>query len=109
MHDTRFAVLRADLTGIAPAVVITAEVDPLRDEGKAYADKLLATGVATHFKFFQGTFHPFMSFPVPQRAEAIDISVAALRTAFGLDCRDRWLNKAMTCHESLPRIRNGLV
>ena len=47
--DTRFACIRADLKGLPPALVITCEVDPVRDEGIAYAEKLQVPFTCTHY------------------------------------------------------------
>jgi acetyl esterase len=56
--DWRVSPLRAkSLAGLAPAVVCTAWFDPLRDEGKAYADALAAAGVATKYHDGLGLIH----------------------------------------------------
>jgi acetyl esterase len=58
--DWRVSPLRAkSLAGVAPAVVCTAWFDPLRDEGKAYADALAAAGVATKYHDGLGLIHGY--------------------------------------------------
>ncbi len=58
--DWRVSPLRArSLAGLAPAVVCTAWFDPLRDEGKAYADALAAAGVATRYHPGFGLIHGY--------------------------------------------------
>jgi acetyl esterase len=58
--DWRVSPLRAkSLAGLAPAIVCTAWFDPLRDEGKAYADALQAAGVATKYHAGAGLIHGY--------------------------------------------------
>ena len=66
----------ADLTGLPPAYVVTAEYDPLRDEGRAYAEKLQAAGVSVDYINYPTMIHGFFGFQA-----VVDVSKEAVRLA----------------------------
>lgn len=65
--------LAADVSGVAPAYVMTAGFDVLRDEGRAYAKRLADASVPVTEKYFPGQIHSFLTMPnvLPTAYEAI--------------------------------------
>ena len=63
-----------DLADLPPALVITADRDVLRDDGRAYAERLLAAGVPTRYSNYERMPHGFLSIPrlCPPASRALD-------------------------------------
>jgi acetyl esterase/lipase len=72
-----------DLAGVAPALVVTAECDPLCDEGEAYAQRLQEAGVPVVLSRYAGQMHGFFCMPgvIDAGREAIDEVSRALSVA----------------------------
>ena len=79
--DPHASPLRAGVTDLPPALVLTTEHDPLRDEGEAYARHLQASGVRTVLRCYEGLVHGFfrMGGAVAGAQRALDDIAEALR------------------------------
>ncbi|MGE0254336.1 MAG: alpha/beta hydrolase [Alphaproteobacteria bacterium] len=77
--------LEPDLAGLPPAQIITAEFDPLRDDGRRYADRLAAAGVPVDYACMEGMVHGYWHYGklIDASGAALARSIAALKAAFG--------------------------
>ncbi|CCD95181.1 putative lipase/esterase [Bradyrhizobium sp. ORS 375] len=76
LHDGRVSPLcRADLSGLPPTIIHTAEFDPMRDEGNAYAARLAGTGVTVAHVCHDGMVHNFHALGalLPQAKPALEL------------------------------------
>lgn len=86
LADLRLSpLLSEDVSGLPPAFVLTAGFDPLRDEGRAYADRLIDAGVKTTYVNYPGTIHGFFSLTrfLKQGLKANDEAAAVMAAHFG--------------------------
>jgi acetyl esterase/lipase len=84
MQSPMINLVAADLRGLPPATVITAEIDPLRSEGMLLAERLRAAGVEVTARDYEGVTHEFfgMDAVVPEAKAAQNLAGRQLVAAF---------------------------
>jgi len=86
LFDPRISPLRAkDLSGLPPALIITAGFDPLRDEGEAYARALTDAGSRAELHRFAGLVHGFVNMLGPSPSARLAVAEIAVRLRALLD------------------------
>lgn len=61
--------IKGDLSGLCHTMVLTAQCDPIRDEGESYAQKLIEAGVHVTARRYTGVPHPFMHMRQVRKAQ----------------------------------------
>jgi acetyl esterase len=86
LHPYAAPSLAPDLHALPPALIITAECDPMRDGGELYGHRLIEAGVSATVTRYDGMIHVFMHLGrlVPQANQALDEVIHILRSAFVL-------------------------
>lgn len=82
--DKRIDLVSANLKGLPPATVITAQIDPLRSEGKELADQMIAQRMMVKYQNFDGVTHEFfgMASVLKEAKEAQQFAVDQLKNSF---------------------------
>jgi acetyl esterase len=83
-RDPRLNLLLADLKGLPPTTIVTAQVDPLRTDGELLAARLKAAGVSVELRNYENVAHEFFGqgAVVPSARDAVSFAAAELRKAF---------------------------
>lgn len=80
-QDWRYAPLLKDQAGMPPSLILTAGLDPIRDQGRAYAAALVAAGVETVFREAAGNIHGFISLrkAIPSSQADVTEAIAVMK------------------------------
>ena len=83
-RDPRLNLLLADLKGLPPTTIVTAQVDPLRTDGELLAARLKAAGVSVELRNYENVAHEFFGqgAVVPSARDAVSFAASELRKAF---------------------------
>ncbi len=84
LKDKRLNLVDANFKGLRPATIITADIDPLRDEGKLLAERMRAQGVEVEYRNYAGVTHEFFGMAplVQEAAAAQNFAVTDLKESF---------------------------
>ena len=94
-QDPRAGLMKADLRGLPSTTIIAAEIDPLRSEGKALAERLKAASVSVDYKNYHGVTHEFfgMGAVLGESRDATKLAAKNLMKAFDRVSDRQWVRE----------------